>query len=58
MFAGNLTYNINSSEEIKFYHISLKVLTTIFRENVKNGDIIIAGEILGVEVLVNTLQWD
>ncbi len=43
MFAGNLTYNINSSEGDKIMPYLFKGVDESFAENVKAGDIVIAG---------------
>ncbi|MFA4852640.1 MAG: aconitase/3-isopropylmalate dehydratase large subunit family protein [Bacteroidales bacterium] len=43
MFAGNLTYNVNSSEAEKIMPYLFKGFDDSFSERVKSGDIIIAG---------------
>ena len=43
MFAGNLTYNINSSEGDKILPYLFKGVDESFAERVKTGDIVIAG---------------
>ncbi len=43
MFAGNLTYNINSSEGDKIMPYLFKGVDESFAENVKAGDIVVAG---------------
>lgn len=47
MFAGNLTYNINSSEGDKILPYLFKGFDDSFAERVKEGDIIIAGANFG-----------
>lgn len=47
MFAGNLTYNINSSEGDKILPCLFKGFDDSFSENVKEGDIIVAGANFG-----------
>ncbi|MFA6924396.1 MAG: aconitase/3-isopropylmalate dehydratase large subunit family protein [Bacteroidales bacterium] len=47
MFAGNLTYNINSSEGDKIIPHLFKGFDDSFSDNVKEGDIIIAGANFG-----------
>ena len=47
MFAGNLTYNISSAEPEKIMPYLFKDFDSSFSENVKNGDIIIAGANFG-----------
>ena len=47
MFAGNLTYNINSSEPEKIIPYLFKGFDDSFSERVQNGDIIVAGENFG-----------
>ena len=47
MFAGNLTYNINSSEPDKIMPYLFKGFDDSFAERVKPGDIIIAGANFG-----------
>ena len=47
MFAGNLTYNINSSEGEKIMPYLFKGFDDSFSEKVKPGDIIIAGSNFG-----------
>lgn len=47
MFAGNLTYEINSSEPDKILPHLFRGFDPRFAETVKNGDIVIAGENFG-----------
>ena len=47
MFAGNLTYEINSSDPHKIVPHLLKGFDTRFAELVENGDIVICGENFG-----------
>jgi len=47
MFAGNLTYEINSSEPEKILPHLFKGFDPAFADAVKNGDIVIAGENFG-----------
>ncbi|MFH0893639.1 MAG: aconitase/3-isopropylmalate dehydratase large subunit family protein [Bacteroidota bacterium] len=47
MFAGNLTYNINSSEGDKILPHLFKGFDDNFSENVKEGDILVAGANFG-----------
>lgn len=47
MFAGNLTYEINSSEPDKIMPHLFRGFDPRFAETVKNGDIVIAGENFG-----------
>ena len=47
MFAGNLTYNVSSSEPEKVLPHLFKGFDQSFAENVQRGDIIIAGENFG-----------
>ncbi|HPJ67593.1 MAG TPA: aconitase/3-isopropylmalate dehydratase large subunit family protein, partial [Desulfobacteraceae bacterium] len=47
MFAGNLTYNINSSEPDKIAPYLFKGFDDSFAERVQKGDVIIAGENFG-----------
>lgn len=47
MFAGNLTYNVNSSEAEKIMPHLFKGFDDSFTERVKSGDIIIAGANFG-----------
>ncbi|MDP4266627.1 MAG: aconitase/3-isopropylmalate dehydratase large subunit family protein [Bacteroidota bacterium] len=47
MFAGNLTYNINSNEPEKIKPNLFKGFDDSFSERVQNGDFIIAGENFG-----------
>ncbi len=47
MFAGNLTYNINSSEPDKVAQHLFKGFDDNFAERVKQGDIILAGDNFG-----------
>jgi 3-isopropylmalate/(R)-2-methylmalate dehydratase large subunit len=47
MFAGNLTYEIDSSEPVKIRPHLLKGFDGNFAENVRKGDIIVCGENFG-----------
>lgn len=47
MFAGNLTYEISSSDAEKIVPHLLKGFDPGFADNVKNGDIVVAGENFG-----------
>ncbi|NIA22733.1 MAG: 3-isopropylmalate dehydratase [Proteobacteria bacterium] len=47
MFAGNLTYNINSSEPEKIIPYLFKGFDDSFSERVQRGDVIVAGENFG-----------
>ena len=47
MFAGSLTYEINSSEPEKIVPHLFKGFDELFAENVKSGDVIICGENFG-----------
>ncbi len=47
MFAGNLTYNINSSEPDKIIPYLFKGFDDSFSERVQKGDVIVAGENFG-----------
>lgn len=47
MFAGNLTYEINSSEPEKILPHLFKGFDNRFAETVKNGDIVVCGENFG-----------
>lgn len=47
MFAGNLTYEINSSEPEKILPHLFKGFDPAFADSVKNGDIVITGENFG-----------
>lgn len=47
MFAGNLTYEINSSEPEKILPHLFKGFDSRFAETVKNGDIVVCGENFG-----------
>ncbi|MBN1953349.1 MAG: 3-isopropylmalate dehydratase large subunit [Bacteroidales bacterium] len=47
MFAGNLTYEINSSEPEKIVQHLFKGFDKAFSENVRHGDILVCGENFG-----------